>query len=225
MPRMFYIILLSVILLTLPSAGFTEIYKYRDDSGQLNFVDDESRIPAQYRDSKTSMPEATDTVIVKDPGNKNNKASRTVPDERLAIDNGAAAKTLAKHQTPVTIQKNRVLVPVKVALGNRSVKLSLLLDTGATRTVLYRGALSTLDLPKGKKYKARVAGGGIVMSEKIKFKQINVGPFKIKKTYAMVIDQKGKALPYDGMLGMDFLKSHPYQIDFSNAVINWNPVN
>ncbi len=117
-----------------------------------------------------------------------------------------------------------MLVPVEVALGNRKVQLSLLLDTGATRTVLHRAALSKLDLPSGKKYQARVAGGGIVMSEKIKFRQINVGPHSIKQAYAMVINLQGRSLPYDGMLGMDFLKSHPYQVDFKKQTIRWEVV-
>jgi len=109
-------------------------------------------------------------------------------------------------------------------LGNRVAELSLLLDTGASSTVLHRSSLSELDLPSGKRYKARVAGGGIVNSNRINFRHINVGPFQINKASAMVINLTGKAPSYDGMLGMDFLKNHPYQIDFKNQVINWEPV-
>jgi predicted aspartyl protease len=107
-------------------------------------------------------------------------------------------------------------------MGNRVVKLSLLLDTGATVTVFHREALAELDLLNGKKFNARVAGGGTVRSERISFRYISIGPFQIRKTYAMVINTNGQALPFDGMLGMDFLKSHPYQIEFQNKVINWN---
>jgi hypothetical protein len=69
-----------------------------------------------------------------------------------------------------------------------------------------------------------VAGGGIVNSNRIKFRHINVGPFHVKKASAMVINLTGKQPSYDGMLGMDFLKSHPYQIDYETRVIKWQPV-
>jgi predicted aspartyl protease len=140
------------------------------------------------------------------------------------VDSTAEKKALREHQTPVEIRGNRVLVPVEVAMGNRVAQLSLLLDTGATTTVLHRESLAGLDLPSGKSFKARVAGGGTVKSEKIRFRHIDIGPFREEKVYAMVINLQGQELSFDGMLGMDFLKAHPYQIDFQNQLINWEPV-
>jgi hypothetical protein len=214
--------LICLLLLLLPVDSKARIYKYRDADGRLTFVDDESKIPGRYQEHAVSVDEADDALVVYDtPGD-------TVPPSAGESDEVVPPAKIDDelrrlYQTPVTIEHNRILVPVEVSMGNRTSKLTLLLDTGASRTVFHREAITDLDLPSGRAYKARIAGGGLVTSNKIRFRQIRVGPFEMRKAYAMVISLNGRKLPFDGMLGMDFLKAHPYTIDYDKQLIQWQP--
>ena len=53
-----------MFLLVVPQCGLCGIYKYRDAEGRLNFVDDESKVPIQYRDQLTPVPEVSHSHIV-----------------------------------------------------------------------------------------------------------------------------------------------------------------
>ena len=66
MNALFRSLLICSIILTIPLVVLADIYKYRDADGRLNFVDDESKIPPEFRNSMTSISEAEDPPAVYD---------------------------------------------------------------------------------------------------------------------------------------------------------------
>jgi clan AA aspartic protease (TIGR02281 family) len=112
------------------------------------------------------------------------------------------------------------MVPVKVTVGRRNTTLSLILDTGATSTIIHDDALRGLGVGTSKGGRAQVAGGAMIETRKVTLDRFEVGPYKLQSVSASVIEheQPGR---YDGLLGMDFLRSVKYDIDFERAVVIW----
>jgi hypothetical protein len=222
----------TLILLATLSADHAAaaVYSYKDENGRTVFVDDEHRIPAQYRGSSTTLQESiARPEPAKEEGDESTPAPAAAPaqttnDRESQLRARQQVERLDReraHQTPVMVRGPRVLVPVEVVVGNRTAHLMLLLDTGATITVLHRPSVKNLPFQPGEQITARIAGGRTVSSEKVITGHLDIGPFVMKDFPVVLITPQGSTLPFDGMLGMDFLKDHPHTIDYDNEIIHW----
>jgi hypothetical protein len=223
------IALAFALLLPVGNAG-AEIYTYKDAQGRTVFVDDAHKIPSQYRGASSSIQERRDQpVAVTEEGTEGEKIeppAQSFVDRETQMRARQQADMLDReraYQTPVMVRGNRVLVPVEIFVGNRSANLMLLLDTGATITVLHRPSVKDLSFATGEQIRAQVAGGRTVKADKTTVRLVDIGPFELKDFPVMLIDPQGANLPFDGMLGMDFLKDHPYEIDYNNEIVRWKP--
>ncbi len=211
------------LLLGLAAAGngYAQIYHYVDERGRKVYVDSLSQIPAQYRDQVEQLrePAPQRTMPLPAPGPEQQLQALRTELERMLAQVDAALKEL---QTPVEIRDNRVLVPVRAVYGNRHADTRMLLDTGASGTVFHRDAIAPL---RGATYaagQARVASGERIEVHAINLDRIEIGPYRIKATRAMVLDHSGRS-EHDGLLGMDFLRQVQYRIDYDNGMIIWDP--
>ena len=103
-----------------------------------------------------------------------------------------------KHQNPsfqketkVSIKGNRVLVPVRLAYRGKQVEALLLLDTGASITMLHRNIADKLNIGNTQKALITVVGGSRINADVAKLDYVRVGPNKKMNIYTGIIDNKG----------------------------------
>ncbi|PLX82766.1 MAG: hypothetical protein C0616_01705 [Desulfuromonas sp.] len=227
LPRMARTAILTAILLScLCSQGLGAYFKYIDDNGNPVFVDDKTKIPVQFRNDAEKHQGKYDHLS-HDERQALYEKQRAEAEQDKALE--LAEEKLRKEQArlkemtlPVTIRGNQVLVPVRIKQRGRSTTLRLILDTGATMTVLYRSRVERLNLRPGKKIRGTLAGGHISEGNVVELDQLEVGPFEYRDIRVFVLPDQGNTNGIDGLLGMDVLRNHPYQIDFDNNLLLWD---
>ena len=173
-------------------------------------------------DDKENAETAYASLKSRDPalaGKLAEKISAYVKPARFNYTRSAAPRSDA---TSVLIDGNRVLVPVTLSYRGRAVNSTLMLDTGASVTAISEGVADRLGVEARDTYPAlvTVADGRNVGCRWFVADSLAVGPKSTPQLRTAILP--GSLPGVDGLLGMDFLKTVRYHVNFSRSVIEWN---
>jgi hypothetical protein len=240
--RQWALLMLAAVLgVGLPAQA--EFYKYIDNDGRAVYVDELWKVPAQHRDRVGRYAERFDHLPQDerasalgseverrqelDQENQSRMQAhleemrQQAEVERQRRDEAERETRLKAMETRVTIANNQILVPVDFKNGGREAGGRLILDTGATHTVLHRGFAAALNVVSLVKGQTTLAGGQSVISEMGRVDLMQVGPIAARDFGVIMIPFEGEPAAYQGLLGMDFLTRVDYAIDFENQIIRW----
>lgn len=220
-----------------------EFYKYVDKTGKTYYVDEVWKIPAEYQNQVGRYAEKFDHL----PADQKSKAAESDQERQQALELEHQRQTEVllrelrvredldrqRHaeidrqnkskamETPVTISNNQIVVPVSFSNGGLEAAAQLVLDTGATHTVIYRSFASQLNILRLSAGLSKVASGQSVISEVGRVDAMKVGPIQARDFPVIIMPFEGPPTFYSGLLGMDFLSRVEYVIDYENQVIRW----
>jgi predicted aspartyl protease len=241
MRRFILLITLLCGVFIVPAEVRSAFYKYVDKDGKIFYVDDLAKVPPEYqdqikvyKDKYDYLPEdqrstardedrAAEVEIELEQRQKLEQelyeAEAREQEEKIRQ---ARENFNQKLVTKVTIEGNRVFVPVTLNNNGIEVDTLLLLDTGASQTVIHRSVADQLNIVTLRKGQSQVAGGSTIQTEVGKLNYMRVGPIKLIDPYILIIKYEGAEVKNKGLLGMNFLRNVQYDIDFQKQEIRWS---
>lgn len=125
------------------------------------------------------------------------------------------------QRTAVVIRNNRVYVPVSIGYQGRTIKVQLLLDTGATGVTISQEIAQQLGIRPDNSRRSiiTIADGTKIIGYNTTADFVNVGPKTKQGIMLHVMPRQGRE--DSGLLGMSFLADFEHTLDVKSQVIKW----
>ena len=208
-------ILIPVMLwaLLVPTLLTARIYIWTDAEGVKHF-------------SQEPPPEHASEVMVQDElqhdPSADAKQCRNESDHRAPAPKSQRTNTSARRQqTRIVLKGNVILVPTTLNYGGRQIETQLVLDTGASSTIVHAPLANRLGIRPEVNAKVRIASGETINAQAVNMDAISVGPHTLRGARTLIIRHQGPQAAHQGLLGLNFLGQYPHSIDMHHMVINW----
>lgn len=116
------------------------------------------------------------------------------------------------QEIPFRLEQNKIVL--RGSIGDHD-RLNVVIDTGATTTVIHKKLAKKLDLKKGKKKTAVVYGQQVRVQEAV-LPELSLAAVRFKEIPVLIADlDVGLQFRVDVLIGMELLKRQPLTIDYS----------
>ena len=191
---------LGVVLL-LPALSVAQVYRWEDERGIVHYTNSLQQIPESYRSQLGPLPPAS-----------------VSPDRSDEVVASPVAPAMASARIPYT-PGAPILVSARIG---GSGPLTLILDTGADRTLVAPQALSRLGIATADAPRAEIRSvTGTAQGQVVQVASIEVGGAKVGPLRIIAHDADLKSA--DGLLGRDFLEHFTVTIDAKERLVTLVP--
>jgi predicted aspartyl protease len=202
-----------------------QLYEWEDATSLLNMVDFDPELHAHSNQlrkiiakTKNDLKEQSLRIKTKNSEHRKNK------DEKGEYSKDEHSNDeLSKDEILIPFETwgNSIIVPISIG----SHKISLLLDTGASLTMLSTAWIQKTSQHHLTRLPSRVfiTAGGRIQSPMIRMENVRLGPFEFQHVDMAFQDIFSPDQPVHGLLGMNILKHFELNIDFSSSQLKLRP--
>jgi len=207
-----------VALLLMALYGFSaygdEYFSWTDENGNLHFSDSMQNVPEKYRDQiQTNTLDEKQTAPAKPPP----KSAPTMPP---AVKNPSVPKPPKRYEVPYKPHEGSAKRIIVTAVFNGAESADLIIDTGATSTMISPSLAKKLGLLDQDEAALIIPVGGIggeIPAIRSIVDTIQVGGAVTRFVPVVVSPSVSKS--FEGLLGLDFVSSFAVTIDAKRNVV------